>query len=397
MFAVLCSQKNFQDIEQMVQTINDDIVFHAIGDDIDAKSELDKISRVSVSHLIIDVTCLSDKDSLVSAIRNYKIKVSNTKIILIYPNAVPGDAICAALVRMGVYDIIAPTVEGGEELILLPSLLSVYEKPTSYAAAVKWDQDSVNFIESDKKEKKPEDISKLVNKLPYEKKKELGLIVEKETTIIQDRILGAIIICVAGVDKSVGCTHAAIQIASFFAQHKEKFKVALLQMNSSDHFQKLNRILECPPVSDKLQNSFSFKNIDFIYDTSLLEVKQHNEYDYIVVDIGTLKKTLKHQEFMINANMSILVCNSKPWQIDQIKEAIFEDYEDYEKSKKWKLLFSLSDDDFFKYFKQNFKYWEVYKLGYCPNLFSLNNNTKKEIAEIVHNVLPKKVVKGGDK
>lgn len=396
MFAVLCSQKNFQDIEQMVQTINDDIVFHAIGDDIDAKSELDKISRVSVSHLIIDVTCLSDKDSLVSAIRNYKIKVSNTKIILIYPNAVPGDAICAALVRMGVYDIIAPTVEDGEELILLPSLLSVYEKPTSYAAAVKWDQDSV-IIESDKKEKKPEDISKLVNKLPYEKKKELGLIVEKETTIIQDRILGAIIICVAGVDKSVGCTHAAIQIASFFAQHKEKFKVALLQMNSSDHFQKLNRILECPPVSDKLQNSFSFKNIDFIYDTSLLEVKQHNEYDYIVVDIGTLKKTLKHQELMINANMSILVCNSKPWQIDQIKEAIFEDYEDYEKSKKWKLLFSLSDDDFFKYFKQNFKYWEVYKLGYCPNLFSLNNDTKKEIAEIVHNVLPKKVVKGGDK
>ncbi|HHV30712.1 MAG TPA: hypothetical protein GXX73_14240 [Clostridium sp.] len=390
MFAIICSEKNFQDIEQMVQAVNDVIVYQAIGDDIDI-NELDKISRISVSHLIIDITCLSDKNSFVTAIRNYKIKVSNTKIILIYPNAVPGDAICAALVRMGVYDIIAPTLEDGEELILLPSLLSVFEKPTTYAAAVKWDQGPVDSnIDTDKKE----NISKLVNSLPYEKRKELGLIVEKETTIIKDRILGTIVICIAGANKSIGCTHAAIQIASFFAQHKEKFKVALLQMNSSDHFQKLNKILECPPVSDKLQNSFSFKNIDFIYDTSLLEVKQHNEYDYIVVDIGTLKKTLKHQELMVNANMSILVCNSKPWQLESIKEAIFEDYEDYEKSKKWKLVFPLSDDDFFKFFKQEFKYWEVYKLGYCPSLFSLSADTKKELAEIVYNVLPK-VVKGG--
>jgi hypothetical protein len=396
MFAVISSPKTFSDIEQMVQTINDNIGYQVVDDDIDIRNELDKISRISVSYLIIDTTCLSDKNDLVLAIRNYKIKVSNTKIIIIYPNAEPGDSICAALVRMGVYDIIAPRLEEGEELILLPSLLSVYEKPTTYAAAVKWDQDSVKInFDTEKKEKKVEDISKLVNKLPYEKKKELGLIEEK--TVIKDRIIGTVVICVAGAEKSVGCTHAAIQIASFFAQHKEKFKVALLQNNSSDHFQQLKKILDCPSIDEKLDNSFNFKNIDFLYDMSLLEVKQYNEYDYIIVDMGQLRKTLKQQELMTNANISILVCNSKPWQLENIKSAIFEDYEDYEKSKKWKLLFSLSDDDFFKYFKQDFKYWEVYKLGYCPNLFFLDNNTKKEIAEIVHNVLPKKIVKGGEK
>ncbi len=378
----------------MVQAVNDVIVYQTVSDDIEVKSELNKISRISVSCLIIDVTSCLNKDNLVSAIRNYKIKVNNTRIIVIYPNAVPGDPVCAALVRMGIYDIIAPSLDEGEELILLPSLLSVFQRPTTYAAAVKWDQDSVVLNRDNKdiaKKEKKEDISKIVSSLPYEKKKELGLIVEKE--IIKDRILGSVVICVAGVNKSVGCTHAAIQIASFFSQHKEKFKVALVQLNSSNHFQRLQEVLGCLPINDKL-NSFNFKNIDFFYETSLLEVKQYNEYDYIILDIGTLKKTLKHEELMINANMSILVCNSKPWQIDQIKEAIFEDYEDYEKSKKWKLLFSLSDDDFFKYFKQNFKYWNVHKLGYCPNLFSLNNDTKKEIAEIVHNVLPKKVVKG---
>jgi len=393
-FAIICSPKNFPDIEQMVQAVNDVIVYQTVSDDIEVKSELNKISRISVSCLIIDVTSCLNKDNLVSAIRNYKIKVNNTRIIVIYPNAVPGDPVCAALVRMGIYDIIAPSLDEGEELILLPSLLSVFQRPTTYAAAVKWDQDSVVLNRDNKdiaKKEKKEDISKIVSSLPYEKKKELGLIVEKE--IIKDRILGSVVICVAGVNKSVGCTHAAIQIASFFSQHKEKFKVALVQLNSSNHFQRLQEVLGCLPINDKL-NSFNFKNIDFFYETSLLEVKQYNEYDYIILDIGTLKKTLKHEELMINANMSILVCNSKPWQIDQIKEAIFEDYEDYEKSKKWKLLFSLSDDDFFKYFKQNFKYWNVHKLGYCPNLFSLNNDTKKEIAEIVHNVLPKKVVKG---
>lgn len=393
MFAVICSERNFSDVEQMVQTVNDDIIFKTVDNDIDIKTEIDKISRLSVSHLIVDVTCLSNKNNIVTAIRNYKIKCGTTKVIIIYPNAAPGDSICAALVRMGVYDIISPALEENEELILLPSLLSVFEKPTTYAAAVKWDQDSVE-INVEKKNKKPEDISKLVNKLSYEKKKELGLIVEKETTIIKDRIIGAVVICVAGANKSVGCTHTAIQIASFFSQHKEKFKVALLQLNSSDHFQKLNEILVCPPVSEKLQNSFTFKNLDFFYDTTLIELKQNIEYDYIVIDLGALKKSLKHQELMINANMSILVCNSKPWQLASIKEAIFEDYEDYEKSKKWKLVFSLSDDDFFKYFKQNFKYWEVYNFGYCPNLFSLSNDTKKELSEIIHNVLPKKVVKG---
>lgn len=395
MFAVICSPENFSDIEQMVQTINDDIIFKAIDNNIEIRTEVDKISRISVSHLIVDISCLSNKNELVTTIRNYKIKCGNTKIILIYPNAVPGDAICAALVRMGVYDIITPSLEDNEELILLPSLLSVFEKPTTYAGAVKWDQDSVVAPHTDKKDKKPEDISKLVNKLSYEKKKELGLIVEKETTIIKDRIIGAVVICVAGADKSVGCTHAAIQIASFFSQHKENFKVALLQLNSSDHFQVLNEILDCSPASDKLQNSFNFKNIDFVYDTSLLDLKQNGEYDYIIIDLGTLKKSLKHQELMINANLSVLVCNSKPWQIKNIKEAIFEDYEDYEKSKKWNIVFSLSDDDFFKYFKQEFKYWNVFKLGYCPNLFFLSSDTKKELSEIVHNVLPsKKVVKG---
>lgn len=393
MFAVLCIPENFADIEQMVQTVNDDIIFKNIDDDIDIRAEVDKISRISVSHLIVDINCLSNKNNLVSVIRNYKIKCGNTKIIIIYPNALPGDEICAALVRMGIYDIISPSLENNEELILLPPLLSVFENPTTYSAAVKWDHDSVGNPNTDKKDK-PEDISKLVNKLSYKKKKELGLIVEKETTIIKDRIIGAVVICVNGANKSVGCTHMSIQIASFFSQHKEKFKVALLQLNSSDHFQKLNQILGCSPISDKLQNSFKFKNIDFVYDTTLLELKQHNEYDYIIIDLGILKKSLKQQNIIINANMSILVCNSKPWQLENIKEVIFEDYENYEKSKKWILVFSLSDDEFFKYFKQDFKYWEVYKIGYCPNLFYLNNDTKKELAEIVNNVLPKKVVKG---
>jgi len=135
MFAVVVGPKYYKDIEQVINSKGDEILYKVIDTDVDINSEIEKINRITVKHLIIDITCLERETDLAQAVRNYRIRNEHTQIIIIAQNYIPGNETLSLLVTMGVYDILAPQDSDN----IGPLLLEILDKPTSYSKAVKWD------------------------------------------------------------------------------------------------------------------------------------------------------------------------------------------------------------------------------------------------------------------
>jgi len=214
------------------------------------------------------------------------------------------------------------------------------------------------------------------------------------------------LIAIGGAGSRVGCTHIAIQVAYFLIKQTSNAKVAVLQLNQKSDFQLLKSLSNKKALNE---NSFRLKKIDFYYDTSFLEIKNSNYYDYCILDIGRLKtdedgeiKKSCHYDMMSLADIPILVCNSKPWQYREIALTIFKsnifnmdlnnnykDYIDnYELIKNWRLLFNLSDNSFYNEIYQFLqKYWRVYKSDYNPELFDIKLSEENVFASILESVL----------
>lgn len=138
MYAIIASPLFAEEIKDVINARSEEILYKKIDTEIDIDDELEKISRLAIKHLIIDITSLYDEIKLSSAIRKYRIKKESTQIIILAPNYIPGNETLSLLVSMGVYDIIAPQGEL-EEIKITPYLAEVLDKPTPYARAVRWD------------------------------------------------------------------------------------------------------------------------------------------------------------------------------------------------------------------------------------------------------------------
>lgn len=258
-------------------------------------------------------------------------------------------------------------------------------------------------------------VQEVVKELSEQEKKDLGLLETREvsSTVIADRIIGGVTIAVAGTGNCVGCTHTAFQIANFLARHAKRFKVAVLQLNDKRDFQVLKSYGLDKALND---NSFRYKRVDYYYDTTLYELKLLKHYDYYILDLGRIRyiengmMTLsKHYESMLLADLSILVCSSKPWQFNDIATTLFKDdtttgfienrimsdffktpVYDYSNTKDWRLFFTLADDDFFKEIKPKLSaYWHIFKSVYSPDLFTAYPDLDNILKELIQPVLPK--------
>lgn len=385
MYAVIASPKLWSEIEQTILSQNEDILFKAVDEDINLSNELERVSRIAVRHLIIDITCLENPELMIPAIRKYRIIREATQIVIIAPDYVPGNALISALVRMGIYDIIAPKLDAMEEKEITNSLLSVLEKPSTYSKAVRWDTGAAVFDgKVDVKEK-----------VKVEK-----VYVQEKETVIRTEILGTIVIAVAGVEKNVGCTHTVLSIAHFLSRHVNKYKVAVLEAGDKDDFRYFN--IDCPAALKA--GSFAFKNIDF-YDskTNILELLALNYYNYIILDIGVIKSEIdntlcKNYQEMFRANLSILVSGSKPWQLDKLLFSLCKDKKmtDNTDTKKWFLYFTNTDDKTFESIKEELDY-AVYKATYSPEFFKCYSDNDIVLEELLQPVLPKGVTVIKDK
>lgn len=379
MYAVITRPIFWGEIEQAIRSRNEEILFSQIGEDIDIDSEMDKIVRISVKYLIVDISSVNE-EKVVDAIRKCRIrKGENTRIIIIAPNCLPGNLIISRLVNMGVYDIINPSGEENE-MVILPSLLQVIEEKTPYWKAVKWDITSGEVpltSQSQSQNKKIQDKRSTEKEKVIEKVTEK--VVERTVTIEKERIIGTVVIAVAGTMKRIGTTHTALSIATYL--QKQNFNVAVMELQDKKDFTAIkNAYVDVKDDGDSfILNSITF--YPYNANLSILDVFQQ-EYNYIILDMGTYQEC-NIEEFK-RANARIIVSGVKEWEVTELEIILFNSNDAIYKNK---YLFTFADESSFKFIKSNMNELKCFKAPYNPDPFKIYKESNI-YGELLRDVIP---------
>lgn len=217
MYSIISSKKNLQSIEDAV---NDDVIYQKSGDfkGEEIKSIFDELIRFNFSTLILDLDCVHD-EQLISSVKKFRIIKSKVRIIIIAVNRVPGDKYISSLVKLGVYDIVAPKIEENDA-VLLSYLVEVLSKePALYSQAARWD--TKDYIDSNKNGNAKGKVIK----------KEVVKIVEKEVEKKVEIINTSIITVLSGAP--TGKTFLTWNLAHCFANRNYKVSVINLDRGYS--------------------------------------------------------------------------------------------------------------------------------------------------------------------
>lgn len=139
-----------------------------------------------------------------------------------------------------------------------------------------------------------------------EKKKDRTEILEMKA-----RLIG-----IAGIGKSVGCTHFSIMLANYLAGYCRR-KTAVLEWNKSGDFERLERV--CTGKVGE-QKPCRILDADYYKNAGADELGRvlNREYEEILVDFGALDET-EENEFLRCGKRFIVVSFSE-WQQEKIRE-----------------------------------------------------------------------------
>lgn len=370
MYAVICSPQYWKEIESTITSKNGQILLKAIDTDIDINAELNKMIRVPVRHLIIDITAISDENRFINALINYRIRNDRVQIIIIAPNSLPGNELIHRLVtQVHVYDIIAPSIDSDSlDGVNLGSLIDeCIDNPSTYKRGIKW------VIEGD--------VSTSINETSNQREK--VKVVEKETertvTIIKDKIVGTVVIALVGTINRIGTTHTAISIANILKN--DNFRVAVLELHNSNN---LNTIKNAYEDVQEHKDYFSLNGVDyfpFSNDLNFLDVYQE-DYNYMILDMGVYS-SCNLDEYK-RANVKIVVSGVKDWELTDL-EIILRSGDSIYKNN---YLFTFSDTETFEMIKGNMDQLKCFLSPFNPNPFKNLKDFTTVTHELLKDVLP---------
>lgn len=378
MFVVISRKCFAEGIEKAVTRFGDAISYSVTDNNIDISSEVIKILRLPFSHLILDISSVSVPDCIPNAVRKLRIFNDSARIIIIAPNAVPGDAAISHLVTMGVYDILNPSVGDEPFYDISDQLFDMLNRRPSYSYAVRWDRSAVNIAVSDdytdsgSSQKNDADKKEIV-------------------TVIKEKIVGTVIIGVAGISPGIGCTHMSVAIAYYLAKYTDS-NVAVMELNSSKDIYSLNAF----NVPALLSDSFEYNGIHFYsysHNTDLSDVISLNNYKYIVLDVGPLvlmspgKTSLCafYMEFL-RSSLQLLVCGSKPWHEKYLRACLNKFMSDG-RILPWKLIYNFTDVHEFKHISK-LSDFSCFNAPYFTDIFTDDAAVKNFFGDVLRDVVP---------
>lgn len=368
MFAVITGSAHWKSIENVVNSMDEEIIYKSIEEDKDIITELENVSRLPVKILFIDYSLFKDNTKLIQGIRRLRIKKDKIRIVILAQGSLPGDPILSTLVTMGIYDILTDLedIDKVENVIL-----DVIQNPTTYAKAVKWDIGTeINFTtEEHKKAKTKEEIQIKTE------------ITERTVTITKEKIIGTVVIAISGTMNRIGTTHHSISIAKFLSN--SQFKVALFELHDSNHFSLIKSAYD---EIEEYENYFKLSNIDFYpYNDKItvLDLLQH-DYNYIVLDLGTYDEC-NLDEFN-RANKKIILSGVKDWEVSHLESILSNNNNIY--ISKCQYAFNFADNEIFDFVKSNMDKLECHKMGYNPNPFNISKEVQVVFLKMLGDILP---------
>ena len=357
MYAVICSNVFYEEIEMAVNSIDGNVIFKSVGKDLLPDSEFSKLRTAPFKTLIVDVSCFLNNSNIIFLLKQLRLSRDDLRLIIIASNLLPGDKFFAGLVNLGIYDIIVPD---SDEFILLPCLIDVLLKPMVY-------KDAIRLVETKVNEDNQSKFHSITQK-------------EKIIEIEKEKIIGPVTIGVAGVLKRIGTTYTALSIASFLS---DNYKVAVLEIGGDSPV--LLHIQNSYDVEMNKDKSFMFKNIHYFpfqrdFNMSSL---MNFEFDYIIFDLGVYESCNKNEFW--RSNLRIMVCGSRVWELAPLE--LF--FKENQRNDNVNYIFSFTDDSTFKDISKAISPLKCFQAPYNPTSFVLIDSQKELYLDLLEEVIPK--------
>lgn len=240
----------------------------------------------TLDYMILDISACEDTDEeLLEALDILKIVNDSMKIVILAANRYPGDTFLTKCFQMGIYDLIST-----DDFLVIKQEL-VYSLTIGHKYG-----DSLQYKDAHPEEKIviKEEIKQTVNK---------------------------VMIAVAGASRRIGVTHNCIILANFL--RKKGYMVAIVELsrsepgspNGASHFKNIQNFYDEKILDGQY---FSMKGIDYYPEADLNKLSSvlGKTYNFIIVDFGLYAEC--DLVTYNKAEVRMLVCGSKPWEIGDV-------------------------------------------------------------------------------
>lgn len=396
-------------------------------------------AAVNLSILIVDLDT-TDPASFIRGIRIFRQTRRDTRIILLAPGRKPGDPTITTLLPLQIYDIIAPDdieeeeeeehdqneEDEGEYIEEDPHALSYLallikgqiDGPYGYGNIARWDTPLIDGVVSTNTQLQPiqeKEISKKKERLnvtdPALVEHIHSIQIEPppdrrppiKEIIVKERILGTVVITIAGAGSRTGTTHSAIRLAKFISSLS--YSVACVELLDSTMNTPVFFTLETDsPTKMSMDFGFHHEGVDLYSDITLQEYIeiQSAGYQYLVVDMGKIISYQENrpslgeyiQEFF-RSDIALITTAAAVWDFGNLLSAI-----DGLWANGWKkplnILVNLCDEMSFKNLSQVFKKSEKKELqinfvesSYQVDPFQVTEDMKEIYRDILQEYMPK--------
>lgn len=349
--------------------------------------------RVQITTLIIDIDSCLNESSIIKGVRAFKIARPQTRVLVVAVDRIAGNPTISDLVGLGVYDIVAPPVPKSEdeedvtiEFDLTPYVKEQLQLNSTYADVARW-----HFVGLDVPVQPQTKNSK--------EKKVIQTQIE-ERIVIREKIVGTIIIAVAGVGRRTGTTHTAIQIANFL--NYEGHQTACIELVDPEENPPTFNIFKNNQQSRLHPDGFTINNIDFfaiehVNNNNIIDILKAG-YKYVVLDLGNLIKAdqtpaMHHQEFL-RADMQIISSCSGLWDFHSLIQNI-DTLTKWKWNKKWNVALHFADNELFQEIQAAITTKEseqislnYFKTPYQPDPFKITEERAEGLYAMLEDVLP---------
>ena len=344
--------------------------------------------QVNIHTLIVDLQC-TDEEVFVKGIRQFRF-ARNARIILLASGKTPGDPTVAALVSLGVWDILVPHDENDEEDAeevgpsLADELAKQLAKSPSYAEAARWHVE----VEPPTTRKKSTPRSRLFAQKDSTEDAEQEAVV-RETVVVHNQLVGTVVIAVTGVYEGVGTTHTALLIAHYLAQRKHK--VALVEANGSSDFEAIEYVYEGMNNYVSVDRSFTIGGVQYIKSsavgrTPLIPPDHH----YLILDLGYYEASEWFEEFW-RAHLQIVVGAGSEWRQREIFR-FRERHQAFETSP-WRVAVPFVEPQVIQDIEKELPGHPVFSIPAHPDPFKSNQETDAALLALLQPVLVDKRAK----
>lgn len=302
MIIYLSSHNYSQTLNGAITICNKNILKAVIESEISLdkyiKEQLDQFQLVDV--FIVDLSCITDsEDEVCQALNNFRELYNSVRIIIMTVGR-EKDKLLSDIFSLGIYDIV---ISEGEQL--LKDLCYCIKDGMTYKDCVQY-----------KINNSPTENQNIYNTSNIKVKEKIIIKSEIKQTV-NKALIGFI-----GTRERMGVTHNAIVSACILKNNGFKIAVVENKKNKNLVLELLKENFEIIP-KDIGDNFFTLNQIDFYPSYALEDIYKvfAKNYNFIIIDFGTFD--LEYLAEFNRCVMPIVVCGSKPWEIDQINK-IFE-------------------------------------------------------------------------